>query len=535
MIDWVGLGVAALWVVGSALVLVALGWASWQGRLCGRRLRAVWNPRHGLMLDAGLLGVALAILLKACGWWEIALAGVCTLAFAAQVGMDVRGARKEEDNCGDRLPGEAMAPPRKGVRHIARALQQAELPVALMLTVPMILLLQYAPYALGVAVLLWIVRWVALGHPTRPTPVDGAILILLFQAGVSLWVTAAFDLTWIALNQLLAGILVFYAVVNWVGRAGRLSAIVLLLLLLGAALTLVPLVAQMSWSDEKIFRLPDRLLSFKPVLPEDVNANVLGGNLVPILPLALAGMSSSVWRGLRKVGRVLARALAGLVSVLMLVTLVLTQSRGAAVALAVGLVGFAGLRYRWCRYALPVLLVLACVGLILVEPSQVTGRILNPYADVAERRLELWSRAIYAAQDFAFSGIGLGTFVKVIPLFYPYFPHDPDAQVGHAHNLFLQVAADLGLPGLIAYVAFLFAGVAAAWQLGRVRTDPGCRTLGAAFLAAYVILIVHGLVDAVTWGTKPAVVQWMIAGLVFATANNAARSPRVGGAADAGA
>lgn len=521
MIDWPGLGVAALWIAGLALVLFTLGQASWQGRIRRKRIRAVWSPRHSLLLDIGLFGVAVAILLMARARWETALSGACALAFVAQIGLDIRRVRRAQDRLAD--PGlnePAVSWPRKPICRIAWNLERAELPVTLILVVPLVFVTRFAPHALGVAVLLWIVRWVALGHPTRPTPVDGAILLVLFQAGLSLGVTAAFDLTWVAVNQLLAGVLLFYAVVNWVDRPGRLHIAIALLLLLGAALAAVPLTARITWSEGKFLRIPERVLALKPILSESVNANVLGGGLVLILPLALACMSSAAWQGARGAARVFAQVLAGLIAALMTATLVLTQSRGALVALVMGLALFALLRLRWGRYALPALIVLACLSVVLAGPAQVYSRVVTPeLRDVFERRIEVWSRAIYAAQDFPLTGIGLGTFVKVIPILYPYFLHGPDAQVGHAHNLFLQVAADLGLPGLIAYLAFLMGGIAAAWRLWRIRSAPGWSTLGAAFLATYTVLLVHGLVDAVTWGTKPAFVQWMIAGLVFAAAN----------------
>ncbi|MER3513799.1 MAG: hypothetical protein C4310_04935, partial [Chloroflexota bacterium] len=80
-----------------------------------------------------------------------------------------------------------------------------------------------------------------------------------------------------------------------------------------------------------------------------------------------------------------------------------------------------------------------------------------------EGRLELWSRALEAIADYPFTGIGMGTFDHVIPLRYPYvLLAGAELAVPHAHNLFLQVAVDLGLPGLIAFVALLGLVLAAA-------------------------------------------------------------------------
>lgn len=54
-----------------------------------------------------------------------------------------------------------------------------------------------------------------------------------------------------------------------------------------------------------------------------------------------------------------------------------------------------------------------------------------------EARVEIWSRAVYAIQDFPFTGCGLGTFRRIVPILYPLFLISSDADIGHAHNLFL--------------------------------------------------------------------------------------------------
>ncbi len=68
--------------------------------------------------------------------------------------------------------------------------------------------------------------------------------------------------------------------------------------------------------------------------------------------------------------------------------------------------------------------------------------------------------------------MGVGTFRRLVPLIYPYFLISPDTDIAHAHNHLLQVGLDLGLPGLISYVAlWLLAGVMLwrSWRLGRTN------------------------------------------------------------------
>ena len=124
-------------------------------------------------------------------------------------------------------------------------------------------------------------------------------------------------------------------------------------------------------------------------------------------------------------------------------------------------------------------------------------------------RQEIWLRATYALRDFAFTGIGIGTFDLVIPGLYPYIGFDANANIPHAHSLFLQVGVDLGVPGLVAYVGLL---VNACLMLVRVLrgADALSRTLAAGTLGALTAMIVHGLFDAVTWGTKLSFMPWLL-------------------------
>ena len=66
---------------------------------------------------------------------------------------------------------------------------------------------------------------------------------------------------------------------------------------------------------------------------------------------------------------------------------------------------------------------------------------------------------------------------------YPYFLLGPEAQVPHAHNNSLQVAVDLGIPGLVAYLALLASFGLCAWQVYRSSESHSIRLLAAGLVA----------------------------------------------------
>ena len=84
----------------------------------------------------------------------------------------------------------------------------------------------------------------------------------------------------------------------------------------------------------------------------------------------------------------------------------------------------------------------------------------------------------------------------------------------HAHNLLLQVTLDLGLLGLVTYLAILIATAAMAWQAARAY--PQKRPFALGLLAGLIALHVYGLADALALGAKPGILFWYNLGLINA-------------------
>jgi putative inorganic carbon (HCO3(-)) transporter len=91
---------------------------------------------------------------------------------------------------------------------------------------------------------------------------------------------------------------------------------------------------------------------------------------------------------------------------------------------------------------------------------------------------------------------------------------DPAYDFAHAHNVFLQVALDVGIPGLIAYVALLLVSGIIAWQL--IKRDRSLQDVSAGLLASLVAFHIFGLTDALAIGSRSSVLLWGIFGLLAA-------------------
>ena len=380
---------------------------------------------------------------------------------------------------------------------------------------------------LAVLAAIYLLRWIARREPWPSTPFSGALLLLALVIPAAVWASALPELTLPKLTGLILGLAAYRAIAFSVHDRHSFLWGVAVLALVGLAIWAVGFLGtgwgtKFAWFGPILRRLP-RALTALPSTPDSgINPNQLAGALVLFLPLAAAGVVGW-WRERRWGPAVLALAGLGLA----FGTLALTQSRSGWLGGAAGLLALAmlaGLASRQRRLqilavALPLALI-AAAGVFLALRPDVVSRFFDAAGGAASEisfsgRPEIWSRAIYAIQDFSFTGTGLGTFRRVVNLLYPLFTISPDTDIAHAHNMLLQVAVDVGLPGLIAYLALLELAAAVAWSAARRSSGAVC-SLSLGLFAGLIALHIYGLTDALALGSKPGLVFWMALGLIAA-------------------
>ena len=371
------------------------------------------------------------------------------------------------------------------------------------------------PLMVAVAVLFWLLRLLAQRQLTARTPADGPMALMVLMVPVTLWATAYPQETVPQVTLLLANIALYYALVNWATDARRLRLGVAALATVGLGLALGAPVT-VTWHANKVFLIPSSFYArFSVLVGEGIHPNDMAAAAAPLF-VALLGIAVYAWSRM-SAGE---RLLTGGAAVSLLALLLLSQSRGALLGAGAALVLMAALRWRWGWLALPPLgigggLALRAFGLqaleVVTAPSGPGGPASRP---------EIWSAALCAIQDFPLTGIGMGAFGEVIPALYPlfsgYLPQD------HAHNVFLQVAVDLGIPGLVAWLAIVALAMVSAWELHSQASERGDRWaagLGAGLLCSQVALGVHGMVDVAAWRTPLGGMVWALWGLAMAGRN----------------
>lgn len=364
------------------------------------------------------------------------------------------------------------------------------------------------------------------------TPLNGAIALLIVMVGVSLWATFDVSFSLGKVAGLLLGIWGFFVVIRLCTDLQRWTMVAVLLSLAGCILAFVALLGT-NWI-EKISGLR-RVTSLLPAVIRGVpgqeggfQPNAVAGVLALVLPLQGALIFSKSCRALLfdpagflgRVQKSLTVVVLGGMFVVTAATFLLTQSRGAWLGLGVAGLSWLAWSGRRGRLAAAAGVLLALTVSFAVGPEKI-GRELFRHAGAGLQgdlagRLELWSRAMYGIEDFPFTGMGMNTFRKVMPVLYPTFLSDPSVDIAHAHNQLLQVALDLGLPGLVGYVALWMGSLGAAVICIRNRQNEAVRVLGSALACGLMAHFFFGIGDAVALGAKAGIFYWFTLGLLVA-------------------
>lgn len=232
------------------------------------------------------------------------------------------------------------------------------------------------------------------------------------------------------------------------------------------------------------------------------NPNVLAEYLIMIIPLSI----SLMWYSKKIHKKLIFLATSGI----LILSLVLTLSRGGWIGFAFSALVFVLLIEK--RLLLSIIPI-SVAGVFLL-PQSILNRILSigNLADSSNAyRLTMWAITLEIIRDNPIAGVGLGhipfketfeTYIRTMPTY-------------HAHNTYLEIAAELGIPGLIAFVFLLFI----VFKYGIQKLIDGenryIRIMAAGIFSGLAGVLAHGAVENVIYLTRIIVYFWILIGLVL--------------------
>lgn len=382
---------------------------------------------------------------------------------------------------------------------------------------------------------LCLVPWLLTGRLSYATPLDYPIIALLALLPLSLSLTFDQSLTVPKIQALVLCVVFFYVIVNYLRHFSRLKLAILGIVLLAFILpTLAVLATNWAGSDFSLpVRAMNRLTALLPFLSRfsaggGIHVNTTGGTLAFFVPLLLSllwdnhAFSGAFLAKRRKatLWAVLYKVLICLALVYTLVILVFTSSRGSYLGVLMGI--FAVLVWKDKRFLwlIPIGVLVFAIALFVFANGNLADFIAlldtSAEGDTVPVRLQYWQRTLFMIQDFSITGSGIGTYGRVFDELYTFNTfsvlEDPSF---YAHNMYLAVAAGMGIPALILYLS-LFAAFATMIITTVKNAPPIVRVTLIGLSSGMLAHMVYGLWDNYMLGEKLALVLWLFFALATA-------------------
>lgn len=256
-----------------------------------------------------------------------------------------------------------------------------------------------------------------------------------------------------------------------------------------------------AWVDPELFpTLQNRVFSTLQ------NPNILASFLVTVLSFCVGGiLAIKNWKH---------RSVLVGIAVIMLACLILTFSRSAWLGLLISLcVASVIYNYRFLFLLLPttLLLVFYTKDLILLRFISV----FQGNDSSILLRFALWESTKVMIERHFFTGIGWGAYKFLYPE-YDFYINNPTIVIYHAHNMYLNIAAEIGVPGLAIFLLLMCLHFYFAWQILKVSDKEEYHAFALGSIAAVLGIFICGFADYVLFNMELMTLYWVVNGLIYA-------------------
>ncbi len=232
------------------------------------------------------------------------------------------------------------------------------------------------------------------------------------------------------------------------------------------------------------------------------NPNILAEYLIMAIPVSI-GLFWNTKRLIKKV-------IFTLTTMILSVTLLMTLSRGGWLGFAFGILVFIILVEK------KLLLMSIPVGIasIFIIPDSIMSRIttIGSLTDSSNAyRIKIWQITVDIIRDHWQAGVGFGyipfkktfeTYIRTMPIY-------------HAHNTYLEFAAEIGIVGLALFLIFMFI----IYKYGALNAaeskDKYIKTISAGLIAGISSLLFHGIVEHVLYIPRIIITFWIFIAFIL--------------------
>jgi putative inorganic carbon (HCO3(-)) transporter len=319
--------------------------------------------------------------------------------------------------------------------------------------------------------------------------------------------------------KILEGISLFFIVTNFINKKRVLNRIYFFLIL-GWGIAVILGFVQYFGGVLGNEQFPTRMFSMFD------NPNLFGGYLILIFPLGVFYAINKC--SLKKISLLI-------FAMLSIVALILSRSKNSWIAFAILLI-FMGtflsifnsrhnyktfiksLNWKWiCVCAISFMIIFFLFNIYLKKENGLglLGGFLNWNTLKSDIRFPLWKYTIQVVEDFPLWGVGVGEFTFIFQK-YSLGHTFSKVECYQAHNYFLQIAAEMGLIGLYAFLWILWRIVIKGLYIMRGKQD--FIKLGLWFGIIGFISTFFG--DGYLWSIEMQLLFWLFIALLFVDVDN---------------
>jgi len=196
-------------------------------------------------------------------------------------------------------------------------------------------------------------------------------------------------------------------------------------------------------------------------------------------------------------------------------SMLMTLSRGAWVALAIAAVVYVFFKEK---RMIPVLILLGFAAIPFL-PQSILLRLrtmMNPADSSYSTRTEIWKTVIPIIKDYWLTGLGLGneTLLKVSKNYYVFV--SKGSIPSHSHNLYLQIWIEMGIFGITSFLAFILSTVKKSIKSLVTPEDDGVKNVLIAGLASLAGILANGMIEYVWFDRRVMLFFWVAVGIILA-------------------
>jgi len=350
------------------------------------------------------------------------------------------------------------------------------------------------------------------------TPVDLAVTLLVIWAFFGMLLN--FNAIAVGMSKIAGlayGITFFYILIGGIRKLIRIKIAIVIFITMGMVVSLIGTLSRLDHfeglsipqidNNELVKKIPKVIIKFDRA-ETGINPNPVGGTLLLFIPLGMMAFASLLKEKIataKQYPRYM--AIVGMTMILGLEIFAIIYSRSSGAWLAFGFILLMmGKKRR---------LIKACLGIgaivtlfiIMKSPDLNNNAFIKNTRESlnfsASSRISLWKGGLEAARANPVFGLGMDR-LRATPPF----------EGISAHNQFIHLAAEMGIPALIAYLAIL---IGAGWmtlEVARSRMSVGMILIMRGLAWGQVGFVIYGIADTIPLGAKPGLFFWISLGLM---------------------